>query len=260
MTTSTSLDFFLRFVGERHTELVRRIDAMLSVFVTNNGDEKEKAVAAAFQAANDLVSAIAASDRPDWLVQLQSYLNRPGNSYSYETILKSVIALLGPMKKHQWHADSESNLAFNFDAIFERYRNQSRIPELFDHVIEVLEKMAGSEDIDSRRVILALERLIATLQKNKKGSYFSMQGAWDFLVGLLRNFLMEELKKIPTLGSLIVALEKSIGELNKEMEVVHEQIAGELQTSLNSDFPFLTYSAKGVPLLSGPRKLEGVSA
>jgi len=260
MTTSTSLDFYLRFVGERHGELVRRIDAMLGALVTNDTDEKERSVGFAFQAANDLVGAIASSDRPDWLVQLQSYLNRPGNSYSYEAILKQLIPLLEPMKKHQWHAPAESNLAFNFDAIFERYRNQSRIPELFDHVIEVLEKMAASEEIDSRRVILALERLIATLQKNKKGSYFSMQGAWDFLVGLLRNFLMEELKKVPSLGSLIVALEKSIGELNKEMSVVHEQIAGELQTSLNSDFPFLTYSSKGTPMLSGPRHLKNISA
>lgn len=260
MTTPTKADIYLRFVTERHAELRQRVSDLLSTLATNDSDAKEREVSSALEAAKKLAAGLPADDLPGWLNTVINRLSRPRDFYSYQQLLLDVIPLLGPLSSHQWHAESLDALAFDFDSVFEHYKSQSKIPDLFDQVIDVLERISATEDIDSRKVIHALERLIATLRRNKAGSYFSMQGAWEFLVGLLKNFLIEELKKVPALGSLISALEKTVSELNTEMQTVKGQMAKELHNSLNSDFPFLTYDRDRSNVLATTGRLVDITA
>lgn len=260
MTTPTKADIYLRFVTERHAELRQRISDVLSTLATNDPDAKEREISSALEAAKKLAAGLPDDDVPGWLHTIINRLSRQRTFYSHQQLLIEVINLLPSLSSHQWHVESLDALAFDFDSVFDHYKSQSKIPDLFDQVIEVLEKISATEDIDSRKVIHALERLIATLRRNKSGSYFSMQGASEFLVGLLKNFLLEELKKVPALGSLISALEKTVSELNSEMQTVKGQMAKELHNSLNSDFPFLTYDRDRGNILSTSGRLVDIKA
>lgn len=122
-----------------------------------------------------------------------------------------------------------------FDAIFQHYKSQSRLAELFDEIIKILEEIQASGEIDSVAMMNALGKVIATLKKNKNGSYFSLNGAWSFLITFLKNYMWAELSKLPVLGTAMGALEKTIEETNEEMSKVHSEIQHEMMTTVENE-------------------------
>ena len=125
--------------------------------------------------------------------------------------------------------------AFEFDEIFERYRSQSKLPELFDAIIEVLKKIRDSDAVDSKSMLDALNKIIATLRINIKGSYFSTHSAWKLLLAFCKNYAVIELKKLPAIGSMVEALEKTVQECDQEFVKLQEDIKEEIKNVVEHD-------------------------
>lgn len=253
----------MRFVTEKHQELIKTLDELVVALVGEKIEGKKNKGSEALTKANDLKASISKQDSPPWLPSLiQGLQYFQGNSWKQTHLIDHLIKNLDQIKNHRWVFENPTDTAFNFDSIFEHYKAESRLPELFNDIIKILEEIQASGELDSLVMIKGLGKVIATLKKNKDGSYFSLNSAWEFLVTFLQNYMWGELAKIPVLGSVMVALEKTIKETNEEMFKVHSNVQTEMKSVVESEikglknkasFQFLAYDKTGAQLPSSKK-------
>ena len=131
MNSNESVQFLLRLVQEKHTKLIKQLDHFVPVLI---GEEKKGKILHAETAlanAKDLQNILSAQDIPDWTKRLVNELAAyVGGTHNPSSTFNALIALIPQVKKHKWSFESDSQLAFDFDSIYERYKQESRIPEL----------------------------------------------------------------------------------------------------------------------------------
>jgi hypothetical protein len=206
------------------------------------------------------MAVLAKSDTPSWLRDLTSGLNNyVRESWTSADFLQNFVSFKTSLDNHQWVFDAASEKAFDFDAVYEHYKKESRLPELFDEVIRILQEIHSSGAIDSNSMLSALGKVIATLKKSKGGTYFAFDSAWNFLISFVSNYMWGLLGEIPTLGPALKALDKAITEMTVEMATFREGVTNELQIRVESEikgaagkisFGPQSYTSKG--LLSTP--------
>ena len=151
------------------------------------------------------------------------------------------------MLDHKWMFDFSEDGGFDFDGVFEKYEAQSRIPDLFDKLVEILEQVVQCDELDKRSVVRTLETMIATLKKNRKGSYFGVIGTWNFVATYLKHCAWNTLAEIKVLKVLTTSLRQTLDDTNKAMAKLHEDMAGEFEKQLKVQLPALTYQALSLP-------------
>ncbi len=265
MSTNESVLVFMRFVIEKHKDLISSLDQLVQALVGENAQNKVTKAEDALKKSKDLQSAIAKQDTPAWLPSLIQGLHYfVSKSWKQTQLINHLIENIAVIKAHKWAFENSDEKAFDFDSIYEHYKSESRIPELFDEIIKILEDIQSSGEIDSRTMTTALGKVLATLKQNRNGSYFSLNSAWEFLISFLKNYMWSELSKLPMLGSAMEALEKTIKETNEEMFRVHAAIEKEMSNVVESEikelegkstFPFISYDRSGVAINSNIERL-----
>jgi hypothetical protein len=255
----------MRFVTEKHKEVILSLDQLVQALVGENAPNKVAKAEDALKKARDLQSAISKQDSPAWLPSLVQGLHHYViKAWNQQHLINHLIDNVANIKQHKWAFENAEEKAFDFDSIYEHYKSESRIPELFDEIIKILEEIESSGEIDSLTMITALGKVLATLKQNRNGSYFSLNSAWEFLVSFLKNYMWSELSKLPMLGSAMEALEKTIKETNEEMFKVHSAIEKEMSNVVETEikglkgksaFPFISYDRSGAKLGSNAERL-----
>ncbi|MBD1390166.1 hypothetical protein IC617_12060 [Neiella sp. HB171785] len=269
MSTNESVQFHLRFVKEKHKELVSSLDDLVIALVGENVENKKSKAEIAFRKTKDLQASIAKTDAPPWLGSLSTGLNYfIGPTWNQNHMIDHLIKNIELIRNHVWKFENPSESAFDFDSIYEHYRAESRLPELFDEIVSILEEIEKSGVVDSLTMMKGLGKVIATLKKNRDGSYFSINSAWEFLVSFLKNYMWAELSNIPMLGTAMEALEKTIKETSDEMFKVHTSVEKEMRTVVEgevkglrdkSSFNFVSYDKQGLSLLGEPSSALSVN-
>lgn len=265
MTTNESLQFFLRLIKEKHTALVSAAHVLLINLAGDDPNQKKARAKMALQAATDLQAVLSNNDIPQWLKDTVNYLTYFTNGqWSSSDLLQNFIAAKALLDSHKWVFDQEAETAFDFDAIFEHFKKESRLPELFDEIIRLLEDIESSGEVDSVTMHRALGKVVSTIRKSRDGSYFSLLSGWEFLLSFLNNYMWGELSKLPVLGTALEALGKTIKETDEEMSKVHRQVQEEMVRTVTtevkaltdkSSFPFIFYDRTGHLLPNGGSRL-----
>lgn len=255
MTTNQSVQFFIRLVKEKDSALRAAADQLLQDLVSDDSTRKKTSAEKTLQLASDLRAVLSQSDIPAWLNDTINYLeNFTKGFWHAQSFIAHFIRIKWKLDNHHWQFDQVTDVAFDFDSIFEHYKKDSRLPELFDEIILILEEIEASGEVDSLSMINALAKVIATIRKSKDGSYFSLNSAWEFLLSFLNNYMWGELSKLPVLGTALEALSKTIQEANEEMFKVHKAVQDEMVRSVaaevkalsnKSAFSFMEYNRNG---------------
>lgn len=267
MSQNESLNFFLRLVREKHAAMKQQADTLFKEMARDNLDSKKAQASSTKERATDLRGLLSSKDVPGWLDHSITTLVQFSNgTLPPEDFLTNMVAWKPELDRHTWIFETVDDIAVDFDAIYERYRNQSRLPELFDAAIQILEEIQASGEVDSVAMLNALKKVIATIKKAKNGSYFSVHSAWNFLWTFVENYLWNELSAIPGLGTAAAALRTAIESINDEMVSLHSKIDGEMRVTVEAEIkklegktstPFLAYNKNGYSLPApGPRLLE----
>lgn len=164
---------------------------------------------------------------------------------SVHTIASKLQPLLN---SHEWKIYDQTASGFEFDEVFERYRAECRIPELFDRIISCFKEIVESGEVDSVRAMRELNELIATLQKARDGSYFATRNAWGFTVAWMQKAGWELLADIPGLRALTQSLRDTLEEGNVGMVALHDKMQTELEAKM-SGFPRLEFKPSKLPVL-----------
>lgn len=196
------------------------------------------------------------SKAPAWLDELKAILVAYVNSQlDSEKVATQFIQTLPDIRNHQWTLETNPPSGFDFEEIFYQCRAESRIPQLFDEIIELLEKIRDSGELDSRSMVDGLSKIIATLEAGKTSTRFNFDGAWKFLCIFLENYFWAEATNIPGIGPLLHALRETFNTAEDEIvklrnninQSVEERAVSEVRLFQRSSAPQLAiYSASGL--------------
>lgn len=213
----------------------------------------------AYRAVVDLRDLLPEGHRPQWLDELYRLLGiieRTQTGYdATAAFLEVSLRLFMEMKSHDWGFAETDQAGFDFDQTFEKYRDQNRIPELFDKIADWLRKVVESGEVDSIRVINELNHIISTLSAARKGSYFATLGSWNFVTKWMKNTGWELLGGITVLGPIFRGLKQTLDETNEGMLEMHKEINTELANKLAADFPRLEYTPAELPALEATEEV-----
>lgn len=256
--SNDSTKMFMNVVNERHDQYKARLDGLLDALSNNDQAKKLEACKALNDVSQSLASVLAEQDRPGWLkrtiTSTSEYARKNKNPQSIASgsswaLLQDLMNLRQAAMAHLWSFKDSDEAAYDFDAVFQRARDNSNIHELFDSLISSLEKMLNEGEIDSVRANEALWKLISTLERNKKGSYFSTIASWQFARSFVKNAIWTSLDEVPVIKPIKAAFEKTLKDMDIEVESVHKEISEELKQRFEiTPVESLTYDSN--PLLA----------
>lgn len=235
---------------------------MYVALVGEDAEYKKATCQAVLGMTGAMIDLLSSSDVPAWLTSINATLTAyRDNRLAADEFLQNLLTTQDALTSHDWNSSDLEGLNLDFDSIYQRYKRANRLSELFDKIIQILEQILADANFDSVSRRRDLEKVVATLKRNKDGSYFSLLGAWQFLVLFVKNYLWAELSGLPVFGSALSALKDTMEETNTAMEKLHvemnDEICREVETmhkSLESkkSFPNITYDKSGYLLPALP--------
>ena len=254
MTENESVKFLLRLVQEKHELVKKELNNLFETLSSDNHDEKVTANNNLLKVCKDLSISLSETDRPNWLNTLISETgvysaNHKSIGHNFR-LLNNIVSQRNNALGHNWSFDKSSMEAdFNFDYIYEKFKNDSKLSNLFNVLINTLEKMISSGEIDSLTALKSLEQLISIIKQNMSGSYFSVMTSWEFISSFTKNLIWQELGNLPGIKQLKSAFEKTMKEMDIEMEALHKSIADEMKIKYKTTIHSLTYKRRDDNLL-----------
>ncbi len=187
---------------------------------------------------------------------LERYLRTYKNSGATHHLLQALIATSSDVAQHKWSFQAADGVGVDFESLYEARYKDSKAPALFEKLLDLLQKIVDSGEVDSVKAIAALEKLIATIRANMRGTYFQTVGMSHFTFALMRNYLWAVLRKVPAIGTLLEAVADTMGELDLEMSEVHAEVRKQLGEFASGKVDAIEYQKHDLNVLPAPEKSE----
>ncbi len=239
MDQNVSATLLLNIVNEKYSVIKSRLPSLLKTLSENNHKAKLEESTQLYDSAMDLANVLAASDRPNWLNEIITSMNEftsqhkdPNSIVSGSSwrLLQKLMKIYETALSHKWDFSTQKGKHhYDFDSIYQKYRDESDLETLFDALIVTLEKMVSSGEIDSIAALNSLRELIEILGENKTSSYFSTMATWEFVKSFTYNLVWEQLDNIPGIKSIKKAFEKTLTDTDIELKELHKKIANEIK-------------------------------
>lgn len=261
MAEARGVEFYLRFLNEKSESFRTKLMAFIAVLPGQDAREKlnvAKDLRAAFVTLRD---GLAEKDRPHWMHvferPLHTYVERQDKPNVGPELLKALIQVHADIQAQRWEFVETRNVEpLDLDAIFRRYHEESRVPELFNELISQLTTIVEGGAVDRLSVIHELKRVIVTLSRSARGTHSSVNVAWQFTSRLFENFLWEALSDVPVLGASVRALRTTFDELDAEMTTLDADIRKEVALQATPEALALPASKDARLLTSGEPRVE----
>lgn len=240
MPGAASLDQYRKLLQTRLEACRASTQAVLYAF-TDSADVKARQAACStlIRDLELLRDNLHETDRPSWIGSLERVARKyctHSNSDTGRRVLESIVAVSNEMLP--LNVDESGSSEIDFDAIFARHRDEGRLPQLFDELIEQLTKILDCPEIDSKAIDAALSKLIATLKANKSGSFVAVSSTLD-LQRYVWNLMGPSLKQIPGAAPFVEAYEKTKADAEKEFEDIKQKDRDEVLERLRNALPGL---------------------
>jgi len=162
-------------IDEVHRHIVGRAHTIVSTLIDDRSFHSS-AASELLLYANQLFKLLPEVSRPTWLGELLSNFDgkelRAGHHNSYSS--KFAAFILSNMSSIELPILTPDQVNYDFDRAFDDVREAQDIPATFETLVAKLEQIVAADQIDSRVVQQALERLMALFKRNKHGSLTSI--------------------------------------------------------------------------------------
>jgi hypothetical protein len=244
-------------MNERFSRIRACLDALERQLAEGKLDGICHCAALLNDACGEYASFVPENLRPDWLKRIWSAAGQCTKNNPPEVRMGLIRALIEQSHRIEPVPFVEVSEAPSFDQIYAQMAEQGKLRELFDKMIDAIESILASGQIRERECIDALNKIVALLRANKKGSIFAMKDA-IFTSRFLLNFVKEFIYEVPVLGQFMKAVEATQDEMEKELKPAIESveagarraIVSEVQEELLVKFkelqrPLIAYDSKG---------------
>jgi hypothetical protein len=229
MVTDTQAAHVMALVKERHGAVKTAFDGLLNAYA--QGDQSLiVSTNENLRTALKALSGVVASEHvPDWMQNLLTNADRYATKHRngmpvWRGLLDSAMRNAPLLNDETWSFSDDQDMLFDVDAIVQKAREDHQINALYDRIVETLEALLRSGEIDSIKAAADLNRLIVTLRKSKEGSFSSQVFSWRFARRLVPNIIAAYVKRSSVTGPLIEAFEQTASELDVSLEAAKDQI------------------------------------
>ena len=257
MPTNESFATFLRSFEERRQEFLTRLNVFPIILSRNDQRNKIDAAQKLRASLQSLQAMLSRSDRPVWLQQLEGLLDGILGSVDgqdpIDTASQHLLDIVPQARAQAWNfREAKQEAGVDFDAIYGDAFEASKLPGLFDRLVQRLEKIVGSGHVDSVKAIQALEKLIATLRRSKTGSFTSKAQAYLFAKTFVRHAVWNSLEAIPILGPLAKSVRDTIDEMKPSFDEVNSSVKLQIESKTAMEMPMLEVAPTTQLSLPGP--------
>lgn len=197
-------------------------------------------------------------DTPKWVIQLQNLTNKylkqttiPAHKleiYNFIKSNKNEIAI------HDWNKGGYDH-DLNFEKIYEKYKSESRLTELFDNMIDLLEKMIVEEDLELGNLENKISFLLSVIRSNISKSYSADQSILSYIIYFIKEFLLNMASNIPGLKEFIDAMISTVKLIDSEIVEVSQKTNNEIKEKLKQT-NLIGYNSNGKEINSIENELE----
>lgn len=239
---------FSNLINEKHNILIQSLKVFIKDALVRDKEETILMVEDILKKSKNLRELFVSKDTPAWLNQIishsNSYIKEPDK---YSNSLMGAIIQYSPsaINNKIILQDNKNDEAIDIDSLFRKFKEEGNLQELLNKLIEIIQNIIDSGEIDSIKLTKALEKILATLKKSKGGSFLSLHAAWNFIKEFLQKFILNEIQNIGTLGSMLSALIETANKVEKEIEVLGTQVSSGIAEEFNKEL-------SGFPLSSEP--------
>lgn len=242
MAKNASHEAFLRAVAERFGEFRSKVEALTPVMVFGSPQEKLNLATGVYQSGLALMRVLSEQDRPPWvkplLERLESFVAGPTDRNRAGTLITTIAEWYAAIHNHTWSFDFSEDEPLDVDSLYDSYRGH--MPELFDKLVEALEKIINSGAVDSIKIMRALKTLLATLKRSRTGSYSAQLNALRFAYVFVKSYAWEQLKAMNViLGPMLTAFETAMEETGTEWKKVSDSIQSAIKKKMELELPLL---------------------
>lgn len=225
MASKASLGQFQRALDERYEQFRQCLAKVIAAFATQANDgNRVNPAKELLAAAKDLHDYLAEQDRPAWLKQIlgatNKYVRGPDSNNAHE-FLRAVMETYTSIGKVITNDHDPETL--DFDALFTRFRDEQRLPELFDELIIIVGRIIASGEVDSIAALTALQQIVDLLRANRNGSFLAMKEAIS-VSGFLKNLAFVLLEKVPVVSELMEAYDRTSEQAAQKLAAIDDSI------------------------------------
>lgn len=264
-----SYEAFLKDVMRRTAVLLATMKQLPGHCIGTNTQSIVDASNAFIAAVQNLCEIVLPGHRPKWLEELQKVSGNLWEVVSEGTsagrsllipkflpqLLTDIVLATPKVATHQWRFE-ELGPFIDVDRIFEQYRMESRLGELADKLVEVIEKIAQAPAFDSARLQKSLQRIVAMLKSSKSGSWFSVLSTREYAGAYFKRFLFHLSKAAPAVGPVIEAAHETWKEFSDEVDGIQTKAREEVKRLAVEDVSqmpewILRLTEEEIPKISG---------
>lgn len=234
---ATSIEMFRRVIDKKFSDVQTAMARTIEAISEGTAESRKQSVEILRRACQDLSELLNQQDRPPWLQPVLASATRydrdAAHAKQFLTTLLQHYTQIQPIA----FADEQDAL-FDFDAIYCRIRDEGRIPELFDRIIELIREIIDSGAVEMITVATALDEVLAVLKKNRNASYLAARQSFSFAC-FVKNLAMVYLEKVPVLGECLEAWNRADEEMKREFQRADEKMSEQLKTTVFASLPKL---------------------
>lgn len=243
---------FENAIKKNHDQLKVHLRALLSIISNLKLADKERVdqVKAhcmnVVRHCNTLQDILSAEDRPEWLIQIlkncKLYMNNEYEPKPFTVIFDNYPKVIN----HEWIFNSAIN-GVDFDSIYQKYKEESELPQLIDELISLLEKLIKENgDELQTKTLNDLTKLLKTIIQNKKGSSTAIESSLFLVYEFFKNTFFTLFPAVQITADGINTVKK-IGNLIHDALVENKKIQQKVISKTQKNFSnSITYSANGI--------------
>lgn len=226
-------DFVAQLVRKHHEGVKSEIEATLMALVGEDADHKKARAKEIGLACGRLHEVLPQSSQPPWLQTLWSDASMyEMGSLKPGAFLKQLLEYRPVVQNHLWPFDRSSGTPIDFESIYQKYKAESRLPELFAEIVTLLHQLRDSGQIDSVSFLDGLRKVTATLEKGRDGTFFDLSAACNLAFAFMADVVWAQLGAIDGFGPVLASLDKLLHSLAEEVGTVREKVADHVKTEV----------------------------
>lgn len=238
-----SIEQHRKSIKARLDEIKKSLKRFLEVIGDFNADRNQakakivnelSTIVVKCDALNDL---LVKQDLPPWVDTLRNYCDNYKVGFKTD-YFGAINNLSQEILSFSWDTFMGSLKALDFDALFQEYKNEGRLPEALDEIISCLEEIIqlGEDDLKIK-AINDIKTLLSSVQKAKFGSKTAVESVlvviWDFF----KNVFFDTNPALKGMGELVDAVRKigqAISKADDEIHIIDKKVQDRTKGCLRS--------------------------
>jgi hypothetical protein len=246
MQNNEAYQIFLREVLRRANTFKKTMDQMIIGMGATTSESRREKAQVLLNAAEELCNILPEKDRPPWLMPLREAVGRfvhNFNDSNAESLISEIIRRSATVIPSQVLPTGGGPSPYEFDRFYDKARTEAKITELFDAHIDAVAKIVDSGEIESVTALNALIQLAAALKANRNASYSAVKQT-VFLAKFIQNVVLVGLQKVPGIGILVEAAEKTLKDTEDGLDRLEREMESQVESAVREALPRVTQTTE----------------